>query len=75
MSLPSLLSNARSSLQKNFGQPISDMFWTRIDSTNVHDMVRQQGYDHELIEVETEDGYVIQMDRIINKMSFNVAYF
>ena len=38
-------------------------------------MVEQQGYDYNQFETETEDGYILQMSRVPNKMSFEVVFF
>jgi len=37
-------------------------------------MVKGIGFPYESIEVETEDGYVLQMDRLPKVTSFNVVY-
>ena len=38
-------------------------------------MVKDQGFDHETIEVECPDGCILQMERITNKESYDVVYF
>ena len=38
-------------------------------------MVEQQGYEHDQFETETEDGYILQMSRVPNKMTFEVVFF
>jgi hypothetical protein len=43
------------------------MFKLNVDLQSVDQMVMQQGYQHELLEAETEDGYVLQLDRIRNQ--------
>lgn len=64
--VPSLLNRYSSSLMAAFKQPVKDMFKNNIDSTTVKDMVSSQGYAHESYEVETEDGYINILDRVVN---------
>ena len=38
-------------------------------------MIRDAGFRHKRYECETVDGYVLQLDRIVNKGVFNVVLF
>jgi pimeloyl-ACP methyl ester carboxylesterase len=38
-------------------------------------MVKDVGYAYENLEVETDDGYILQMSRLPNKQSLNCVYF
>ena len=37
--------------------------------------IEEAGYEHEVYKIETEDGYLLNLDRIPNEESFNVVYF
>ena len=39
------------------------------------DLVSAAGYEHQRYDCETEDGYIIALDRIANKPAFNVVLF
>lgn len=38
-------------------------------------MIVECGYEHDQIECTTLDGYINQMDRIVNTNSYNIVYF
>ena len=48
---------------------------TNMDKRSMRDLVTQAGYDHVQYDCETEDGYILSLHRIANRMSFNVVYF
>jgi pimeloyl-ACP methyl ester carboxylesterase len=39
------------------------------------DLIKGAGYEHGRFECETEDGYLVNIDRITNKSAFNVILF
>mmetsp|Transcript_34571 Transcript_34571/g.33782 ORF Transcript_34571/g.33782 Transcript_34571/m.33782 type:complete len:198 (+) Transcript_34571:848-1441(+) len=45
------------------------------DNRTCEDMVTKSGYHYQKFDIETQDGYVIRLNRIKNPSSFNVAYF
>lgn len=52
-----------------------NMFSLNHDQTTVQQMVQRLGYEYKQYEVETDDGYILQMNRIKNFSSWNVLYF
>ena len=46
-----------------------------IDTRTIADLVKEAGYEHSRYPCETEDGYIVQLDRIANKKAFNVVLF
>lgn len=68
--------NVMNTLWRNFMEPMSQLFNLNTDvNQSVHQMVEQQGYEYNQFETETEDGYILQMSRVPNKMSFDVVFF
>ena len=45
------------------------------DTRDMKYKIEEAGQEHEVFQVETEDGYLLNLDRIPNKESFNVVYF
>ena len=39
------------------------------------DLTNKEGYEYESLEVETEDGCILQMERIPNRNSYKAVYF
>lgn len=39
------------------------------------DLITTAGYEHQRLDCETEDGYIVCLDRIANKSAFNVVLF
>mmetsp|Transcript_24675 Transcript_24675/g.38382 ORF Transcript_24675/g.38382 Transcript_24675/m.38382 type:complete len:145 (+) Transcript_24675:951-1385(+) len=62
------------SIRRNYSVPIQHLFQQHTDKRTFHDVVKAQGYDFENLEVETEDGYIIQMSRLPNKGKFDVVF-
>ncbi|CDW78671.1 ab-hydrolase associated lipase region containing protein [Stylonychia lemnae] len=52
-----------------------NMINNNLDKQTIKQMITQSGYEYQEIEVETEDGYIINMNRICNKESYNAVYF
>lgn len=46
-----------------------------VDNREIGDLVTQAGFRHKRYEVATEDGYILQLHRIVNEGAFNVVYF
>lgn len=46
-----------------------------IDTRTIADLISAEGFEHSQHECETEDGYVVTLDRIANKNAFNVVLF
>ena len=77
-SLNSIVGNRMSSMIKSLKQGISwplSFIKLNRDTRNMRDKITTAGKDHEVYQVETEDGYLLNLDRIPNKESFNVVYF
>ncbi|CDW77487.1 ab-hydrolase associated lipase region containing protein [Stylonychia lemnae] len=46
-----------------------------VDKRTINQMITKSGYSNSNYEVETEDGYIINMNRIVNSDAFKVVYF
>lgn len=46
-----------------------------IDTRTIADLVSEAGYEHARYECETEDGYIVALDRVKNINAFNVILF
>lgn len=55
--------------------PQFEIMKANVDRRTMNDMVSKNGFEHIEYEVNTEDGYILQMHRICSKISYNVVYF
>ena len=46
-----------------------------LDTRTIHDLIKSAGFSHARYECETEDGYIVQLDRISNESALNVVLF
>jgi len=46
-----------------------------MDNRTCEDMITKSGYQYQKFDVETQDGYVIRLNRIKNPSSFHAVYF
>ena len=55
--------------------PSFTMIRSNVDKRTFKDMITKSGYESQEFEVQTKDGYIINMNRICNRKAFNVVYF
>eukprot|EP00347_Sterkiella_histriomuscorum_P006181 403353751 len=55
--------------------PSLRMLRQNVDNRTIKQMITKSGFQYQDFEVETEDGYIINMNRINNKEAFKVVYF
>lgn len=77
MFLPSPKQEPKNVARDMIEETIEGLKWDRVvnyDQRTTEDLIRQAGYPYEKIMVLTEDGYVIQLDRIPRKKATRVVY-
>lgn len=70
-----------STLQQGYDSCMHGLKWPlkmmskNMDKRTMRDLVNQAGFEHQQYDCVTEDGYIISLHRVCNKMSFHVVYF